>query len=124
MTAIPEPTRGDWKRFEEIEPLYSTLQELIDDPVVTQDSIITCSDRIYDHQNTQQLIRLLAHFQRENERLTRQRDVLRENIRLFELNWPETVGFSNDLAREHVQNGIGGTTKEFIDALEGEGGAA
>lgn len=88
MTAIPAATEEDFKRLEEIEPLYQTLQELIDDPVVTQDAIITPADRIYDHKETQQLLRLLSHYQRENERLARQRD---EVLRVMTLEQVEAL---------------------------------
>ena len=105
-TAIPDPTEKDWEMLE-----YYT-NDLLSNPDIEFEFMF--------HEQNRRWLRLLAHFQRENERLTRQRDVLRLP---FKLNH-----FCVEMA-EKIMAGADGSISQgdadgFRDALTGEGGAA
>ena len=99
MTAIPAATEEDFKNLQKLEAWHSACVVRMSGKVIAdswQESLGSA-------------VRLLSHYQRENERLARQRDVLRKYIR----------GIAGDHALEVAK---GWNETELIDALSGEGG--
>ena len=116
MTAIPEPTREDFENLQKLEAWHSACAVRMSGKVVAdswQESLGSA-------------VRLLSHYQRENERLARQRDVLEKACREHAADY---VSFMKIIAANHPDTTESASTewevaKEFIDALSGEGGAA
>jgi len=97
MTAIPDATEEDKTVLLKIEQAYEEIEDQIRDYDHYCDG-----DKIADWRYEQRLIRLLSHYQRENERL-------KEEIRIRDLS-----------LREKIQI----VTSTPFDALTGEGGGA
>ena len=106
MTAIPDASEEDFE-------YVAYLKELFSNDQIPFDWI--------GHPESRRMLRLLSHYQRENERLARQRDVLAmEFVRTHSMedvqNWERRYqsGDRSDYAiRMH----------NVFDALTGEGGA-
>ncbi len=75
MTAIPEPTEEDKTVLLKIEQAYEEIEEELRICDYYLDG-----DKIADWKYEQRLIRLLSHYQRENERLERENDELRQRM--------------------------------------------
>ena len=105
MTAIPDATAEDFAGIRNTEEVYAETEEILKGY-----GLMDCNDKIAIESVLElAYLRIIAHFQRENERLARQRDVLRKYIR----------GIAGDHALEVAK---GWNETELIDALSGEGG--
>ena len=84
MTAIPAATEEDFAGIRNIEEVYAETEEILKGY-----GLMDCNDKIAIESVLElAYLRIIAHFQRENERLARQRD---EVLRVMTLEQVEAL---------------------------------